>query len=641
MRYVLGIDIGTSFTAAAIARLGDEPDPRPQALNLGRHGASVPSVIFLDDDGRVLVGEAAERRGLGRPDRMVREFKRRIGDQVPIAVGDLQISAEHVFATMARWVVDRAEEREGAPPESVMLSHPASWGTYKTSLVRSALAGVGLADVMLLTEPQAAVLHYATEKRVDIGTTIAVYDLGGGTFDVAAVTKTDADRFDVLGVAGGLERLGGADFDDLVFRHVATSLGDSVDALDATNPAVLIALSHVRRECREAKEALSFDTEATIPVLLPDTQTQVRLVRSEFESMISDAVHETIRAFTEALDTAGVRPADVGAILLIGGSSRIPLVSQLLSEQLARPIAIDVDPKASISLGAAFAAASSQLAATAIDAADAADRAEIPVAIVPVRAGLGSRLSARVADRAAQFRAAHPRVNLHLTTAAAMAGALALTGVVWQVSTELSESQPPASSTASEADADADADAGILGSKRAAAAPVANPSGPDAALPPSTPGAAQPAPPASRNGSQRPPNAGMIGDTRPNVPRSAVTPLAPQPAAPGSGGKPATSSLTPGSPVTPRPEPTPRTTPDPTPHPVPDPTSDPVPDPVPSPAPDTNPDPVPHPTPDPTPDPTPIPVPGSTPNPDSTPTPIPDPPTEPTLAPTETMTAGR
>ena len=114
-----------------------------------------------------------------------------------------------------------------------------------------------------------------------------------------------------------------------------------------------MALVRLRRECTEAKEALSTDSEASIPVLLPGGQSQIRLVRSEFEAMIDDGVQQTIVALKRAMQAADTDAEDLSAILLIGGSSRIPLVAQLLSAEFNRPIAIDADPKASISLGAA------------------------------------------------------------------------------------------------------------------------------------------------------------------------------------------------------------------------------------------------------------------------------------------------
>ncbi|MEV7635320.1 Hsp70 family protein [Pseudarthrobacter enclensis] len=371
MTYVLAVDVGTSFTAAAVARFTQGASPVPECLPLGLRGTSVPSVLYYPEEGPVLVGEAAERRGLDSPDRIVREFKRRVGDAVPISAGTLSLPAEEVFATMARWVADRAAEREGEPPSGIILTHPAAWGSHRTAVVTAALAAKGLENVTLLTEPEAAALHYASQVRVDQGSTIAVYDLGGGTFDTAVLRKTAGDRFDPVGRPEGIEDLGGADFDAAVFRYVAEHTGGVLAGLDPAAPGVLAALSRLRRECVEAKEALSSDSETTIPVLLPGFQQQVRLVRSEFEALIEEPVRETVDALEESLAQLELEPADLTAVLLIGGSSRIPLVAELISEQLDRPIAVDADPKSSICLGAAVSAILSR-AVAARDAAPAA-----------------------------------------------------------------------------------------------------------------------------------------------------------------------------------------------------------------------------------------------------------------------------
>ncbi|MBA2474149.1 MAG: Hsp70 family protein, partial [Pseudonocardiales bacterium] len=122
------------------------------------------------------------------------------------------------------------------------------------------------------------------------------------------------------------------------------------------DPAALAAMVALRRECTEAKEALSSDTEVTIPVLAPGVQAQVRLVRAEFEEMIGPLVAQTVEALRRALRSAQVEPGDLDAVLLVGGSSRVPLVAQLVSAELGRPVAIDADPKAAIALGAALCA---------------------------------------------------------------------------------------------------------------------------------------------------------------------------------------------------------------------------------------------------------------------------------------------
>ncbi|MET1087414.1 MAG: Hsp70 family protein [Arthrobacter sp.] len=391
MSYVLAIDVGTSFTAAAIVRFSQGATPAPECLPLGLRGTAVPSVLYYPEEGPILVGEAAERRGLDSPGRVVREFKRRVGDAVPLSVGTLSLPPEDVFATMARWVADRASEREGEPPSEVILTHPASWGTHRTSVVLAAMAAKGLENVTLVPEPEAAALYYASQVRVEVGSTVAVYDLGGGTFDTAVLRKAGSDRFQLVGRPEGIENLGGADFDAAVFRYVAAHTGDVLSALDPDEAGVRSALGRLRRECVEAKEALSADSEASISVLLPGFQQQVRLVRAEFEALIEDAVRDTIEALEESLAQLELEPKDLSAVLLIGGSSRIPLVAQLISERLDRPIAVDADPKSSICLGAAVSAI---LARAEMESPAAAAGAEVPAeaagtAVVPAPEAVG------------------------------------------------------------------------------------------------------------------------------------------------------------------------------------------------------------------------------------------------------------
>ncbi|MDQ0734028.1 Hsp70 family protein [Arthrobacter agilis] len=357
MSYGLSIDVGTSFTAAAVLRTGSQGPEEPAVLPLGGRGTSIPTVVFVGSDGSRFVGEVAERRGLAEPGNVAREFKRRIGDSVPLVLGGTAILPEDLFAVMVDWVVGVATEREGEPPASITLTHPAGWGEHRTSLLKGALAASGYDDVVLMTEPEAAALSYAARERVSPGSTLAVYDLGGGTFDATVVRKADADTFTVLGTPQGIERLGGADFDQEVFNRVLDDADVSLAWEDQSSPEVLAALNRLRRECAEAKEALSSDSEATVSIMIPGSHSQVRLVRAEFELMVEPALRETIETMRLALESAGVRAEDLSAILLIGGSSRIPLVAQLLSAEFNRPLAIDVDPKASVALGAAFATA--------------------------------------------------------------------------------------------------------------------------------------------------------------------------------------------------------------------------------------------------------------------------------------------
>ncbi len=359
MAYQLGIDIGTTFTAAAVAR-----DGRVEAATLGSRAASIPSVLYLREDGSFLIGEAAEHRASTDPGRVAREFKRRVGDPTPLLLGGTPFSAEALTGKLMRWVVDAIAKREGEHPERIAITHPANWGPFKKDLLSEAIRLADIGDAMTLTEPEAAAIFHATTERIAPGDIVAVYDLGGGTFDAAVLRKTSSG-FGILGTPEGIERLGGIDFDEVVFGHVRTALGKAFEELDPTDPGAIAAVARLRRDCVDAKESLSSDTDAAIPVLLPNVQTQVRLTRAEFESMVRPAISETIAALSRSLRSAKVLPADVSAVLLVGGSSRIPLVAQMISSELGRPVAVNAHPKHSVALGAAVAAAAAQGTETA------------------------------------------------------------------------------------------------------------------------------------------------------------------------------------------------------------------------------------------------------------------------------------
>jgi actin-like ATPase involved in cell morphogenesis len=377
--YALGVDLGTTYSAAAVHR-GD----RPRIVELGVRSASIPSVVFLRDDGTMLSGDAAQRRAAGEPRRVAREFKRRIGDPTPILLGGSPYSAEALSGRLLRWIVDHVAEREGGAPHAITVTHPANWGPYKTDLLEQAVRLAGLGSAVLLTEPEAAVRHYASQERVEVGSVIAVYDLGGGTFDAAILRKAEIG-FEPLGRPEGIERLGGIDFDAAVVDHVMRSLDGMVDDLEGDSAGALQALARLRQECVDAKEALSSDTDVSIPVSLPNVQTEVRLTRAEFEAMIRPSLTDSLDAMRRALASADVTPDEVTAVLLVGGSSRIPLVAQLVSNEFGRPVAIDADPKHAIALGAALMAAEQQtpVGATA-PAVHAVHRPE-PEPVVDVR----------------------------------------------------------------------------------------------------------------------------------------------------------------------------------------------------------------------------------------------------------------
>jgi molecular chaperone DnaK len=363
MSYGLGVDLGTTFTAAAVARNG-----RVEMATLGDHTDAVPSVVLIRDDGTVLTGGAAERRATVEPDRVARAVKRRLGDPVPVILGGAPHPATALIAHQLRDVVDVVSNREGGRPDTVTLTHPANWGSYKRELFAQVPMLAGLGEVHMLTEPEAAAAHYARNDRLDPGTLVAVYDLGGGTFD-ATVLRTTEHGFDILGRPEGIEGLGGLDFDEAVFTHVDQTLDGAVSRLDPADPLATSAAIRLRHECVIAKETLSADTETTIPVLLPELQTEVRLTRGEFEKMIRPAIDATIASLRRALQSARIDLPQLHTVLLVGGSSRIPMVAHLVSAELGRPTSVDTHPKHAIALGAAAVGADTAGAAATATAA--------------------------------------------------------------------------------------------------------------------------------------------------------------------------------------------------------------------------------------------------------------------------------
>ena len=343
------MDLGTTFSAAALSEGG-----RVEIFPLGSQTATIPSVVALRIDGTVLTGEAAERRGVTEPTRVAREFKRRLGDPTPIVIGGTPYGAETLMAHLLRGIVDRIAQQQTALPAKVVLSHPANYGPYKLDLLEQVGHLAELAVVEFITEPQAAAVHYSGLERIEVGEAVAVYDLGGGTFDAALVRRTDAG-FEPLGTPDGLERFGGIDLDEAVFEHVRRSLGRALEGLDPADPAVTSALARLRGDCRDAKEGLSSDTEAAIPVMLPSLHTEVRLTRAEFEDMIRPRLRETISTLTRVVRSAGLEFGDLSRVLLVGGSSRIPIVGEMVREATGLPIGLGAHPKHAIALGAASA----------------------------------------------------------------------------------------------------------------------------------------------------------------------------------------------------------------------------------------------------------------------------------------------
>jgi molecular chaperone DnaK len=327
--YQLGIDFGTTFTAAAVRRAEGPGETEVVPLG-GRDG--VPSVLHLARDERVTVGEAAAGLAGIDPTRVVRGLKRRVGDPEPVMLGGHPWSAEELSARLLRWVVDRVAEREGEAPARIALAHPATWSANTLERLAAALAGHDL-GVTFVAEPRAAA--HAVAAGTAPGDALAIFDVGGGRVDAAVLRRggTSGDGFAVLGVPEAIADLGGLDIDELVWQHVRASLPDDVQPV-----------ARVRRACTLAKETLSSEPEVVVRIRRGEFRGAVRMERETFEGLIAPHVDRTIDALRRTIASAELEPSDLAALLLVGGSARIPMVARAATEQLGCVPTVHTDP---------------------------------------------------------------------------------------------------------------------------------------------------------------------------------------------------------------------------------------------------------------------------------------------------------
>ena len=347
MTWTLAIDFGTTATAAAIY------DGDAELIHVDGM-ARLPSLVLMGTDGEPVCGTAAERQAAGAPERVERTPKRRLGDRM-LLLGDQAVDPVDLVAAVLRKVADEARRRQGGTdPGQVVLTHPAAWVGARLAALRDAARRAELGEVTLLPEPVAAAVHLA-DDRIETGDHVAVYDLGGGTFDAAILRRTTTG-FEPVGAPGGDEHLGGEDFDELLYDAVGEVLAardpERWELLRASDERTWVrANAALRDEVRAAKEALSSTPEYTIYV--PSLDQEVRVTREEVEELVRPSLERSVDELVATVERAGLRLADVKAVYLVGGSSRIPLASRLISERTGLVPLTWGDPKAAVALGAA------------------------------------------------------------------------------------------------------------------------------------------------------------------------------------------------------------------------------------------------------------------------------------------------
>lgn len=347
METILGIDLGTTNSEVAVIRDG-------KAVLLREDGEAIlPSVVGLDNDGRVLVGTPARNQWILAPERTVRSIKRKMGEDVRVRLGKQEYSPQEISAIILRKLKDRAEKELGHPVHKAVITVPAFFNETQREATREAGELAGLEVVRIINEPTAASLTY--EPHPDKMERLLVYDLGGGTFDVSIV-QIEQGVVEVL-ASHGDTHLGGDDFDQLLLDHVCDQFAEK-HGVDLRKS--LVAKSRVLRAVEAAKIALSFEPFAQIEEEFIADQGGVQLhlktevSRLEYEELIEPLLTKTLTCVDESLSDGKLHANQIDKVILVGGASRTPLVRRLLEDRLGQPVHAEVDPDLCVAMGAAI-----------------------------------------------------------------------------------------------------------------------------------------------------------------------------------------------------------------------------------------------------------------------------------------------
>ncbi|MFD2422303.1 type VII secretion-associated protein [Amycolatopsis pigmentata] len=369
MTLKVAVDFGTSSTCVVVSRHGRDP----QVVVIDGQPL-MSSAVYVAGDGTVFVGQEADRQAAMDPSRYEPNPKRRI-DEGELLLGDTVIRVtDVVHAVLDRAVSEARRLAGGAEVDLLVLTHPADWGAVRTRLLRQAAGGLAR-EVVLVPEPVAAAVFHAVtfaptevarDRTVELSTrpgeTLAVLDLGGGTVDVSVVSRPanpgHRGGFEVLATRGD-PSFGGADIDQMLLEH----LGESVSSADPEAWRQLVEGRELadrrrrrvlRQDVRGAKETLSRHTYTDVP--MPPPFADAHVTREDLERLIEAPLGRAVELTRAAIEAARLRPQQLTAIFLVGGSSRIPMISRLIHEATAVvPTTLD-QPETVVARGALLAA---------------------------------------------------------------------------------------------------------------------------------------------------------------------------------------------------------------------------------------------------------------------------------------------
>ena len=343
---IVGIDLGTTNSEVAVLSGG-----KPEVVRED-DDAIVPSCVGLDEAGNVIVGRQARNQAAVAPERTVLSIKRLMGSGERVVMGSETYTPQELSAFILKALKERAARALGREVRKAVITVPAYFTDAQRQATREAGGLAGLEVVRIINEPTAAALSY--ESRSSGSRRILVYDLGGGTFDVSVVAIEDG-VVEVLASTGD-NHLGGDDFDALIIKRLNTHVESELGIEGAGDDLLLQA--RLRRASEQAKIELSTQPFALVEedhIASVDGEPRhlsFEVSRADFEQDLEEMLARTMQSVTTALNDAGVAPSQIDRVLLVGGSTRIPRIAQLLAERLGQEPHGEVDPDLCVALGA-------------------------------------------------------------------------------------------------------------------------------------------------------------------------------------------------------------------------------------------------------------------------------------------------
>ncbi len=345
MAYAIGIDLGTTFSVGAYVDKSGTPH-----VVRNRDGANTtPSVVMFDGD-EIVVGIQAKNNAVADPYNVVQFVKRNMGDrEYSFETEDEKVySAEDISAMILKRIKEDCETVLNEPVGQAVITVPAYFNDSQRQSTIDAGKIAGLDVLAVINEPTAAALAYGVDK---LGTKqrVMVYDIGGGTFDVTIIEVNPDGTVKVLATHGN-RNLGGYDFDNRLMEYVADQFKEqtNVDLHDDDED-----MQALRVKCEEAKIALSSRERFVIKLSAQRQKATIEITREKFESLIEDLIDETEVDIDITLDDSGLSPRDLDKVLLVGGSSRIPAISNYIEKKLDIRPSGELNPDEVVAIGAA------------------------------------------------------------------------------------------------------------------------------------------------------------------------------------------------------------------------------------------------------------------------------------------------